>query len=105
MMRAAACAALPLMSEPDDAAVADAFGTLLVSDAVMRIRITASDTSKVPNASATAASSGSDINGKAAQAAARIIKQRLTDFAAQHFGVAFNAAVFRANAVHAGDHS
>ncbi|TMH96640.1 MAG: xanthine dehydrogenase molybdopterin binding subunit, partial [Betaproteobacteria bacterium] len=35
-----------------------------------RIRITASDTSKVPNASATAASSGADINGKAAQAAA-----------------------------------
>src|SRR5438477_5712370 len=72
---------------------------------IEQILITASDTSKVPNASATAASSGSDINGKAAQAAARIIKERLTDFAAQHFGVAFNAAVFRANAVHAGDHS
>src|SRR5439155_18134621 len=38
---------------------------------IERIRITASDTSKVPNASATAASSGSDMNGKAAQAAAR----------------------------------
>ena len=36
-----------------------------------RIRVTAADTSKVPNASATAASSGSDMNGKAAQAAAR----------------------------------
>ena len=36
-----------------------------------RIKITASDTSKVPNASATAASSGSDLNGKAAQAAQR----------------------------------
>ena len=36
-----------------------------------RIKITASDTSKVPNASATAASSGSDMNGKAAQIACR----------------------------------
>jgi xanthine dehydrogenase large subunit len=70
-----------------------------------RIRITASDTSKVPNASPTAASSGSDINGKAAQAAARAIKQRLTDFAARHFGVAPDAIVFRANAVHAGQKS
>ncbi|HEY2816487.1 MAG TPA: xanthine dehydrogenase molybdopterin binding subunit [Casimicrobiaceae bacterium] len=72
---------------------------------VDRIRITASDTSKVPNASPTAASSGSDINGKAAQAAARTIKQRLADFAAQHFGVAPDAIVFRANAVHAGQKS
>jgi len=70
-----------------------------------RIRITASDTSRVPNASPTAASSGADINGKAAQAAARTIKQRLTDFAAQHFGVAPDAIVFRANAVHAGQGS
>ena len=72
---------------------------------VGRIRITASDTSKVPNASPTAASSGSDINGKAAQAAARTVKARLTDFAAQHFGVAPDAIVFRANAVHAGQRS
>ena len=42
-----------------------------------RIKVMASDTSKVPNASATAASSGSDINGKAAQRAARRIKKRL----------------------------
>src|SRR5437762_611748 len=70
-----------------------------------RIRVTASDTSKVPNASPTAASSGSDINGKAAQAAARTIKQRLTDFAAQHFGVAPDAIVFRGNVVHTGQRS
>jgi xanthine dehydrogenase large subunit len=68
-----------------------------------RIRITGSDTSKVPNASPTAASSGSDINGKAAQAAASEIKRRLTDFAALHFGVAPESIAFRANAVHAGD--
>jgi xanthine dehydrogenase large subunit len=51
------------------------------------IRINAADTSKVPNASATAASSGSDMNGKAAQAAARKIRTRLTEFAAKHFSV------------------
>jgi xanthine dehydrogenase large subunit len=47
-----------------------------------RIRITATNTSKVPNTSATAASSGSDLNGMAAQAAARTLRQRLTAFAA-----------------------
>jgi xanthine dehydrogenase large subunit len=67
-----------------------------------RIKITASDTSKVPNASATAASSGTDLNGKAAQAAARTIKERLTQFAAEHFKVAPHEVVFRANRVHAG---
>jgi xanthine dehydrogenase large subunit len=36
-----------------------------------RVLVTASDTSKVPNASATAASSGTDLNGRAAQYAAR----------------------------------
>ena len=52
-----------------------------------QIKITASDTSKVPNASATAASAGSDLNGKAAQAAAAKIKKRLIRFASKHFGV------------------
>lgn len=51
------------------------------------IRINASDTSRVPNASATAASSGSDMNGKASQAAAAKIRNRLTAFAAGHFSV------------------
>jgi xanthine dehydrogenase large subunit len=46
-----------------------------------RVRISASDTAKVANASATAASSGTDLNGRAAQLAAREIKQRLVDFA------------------------
>jgi len=54
---------------------------------VSAIRINAADTSKVPNASATAASSGSDMNGKAAQLAARKIRKRLTEFAARHFSV------------------
>ena len=67
-----------------------------------RIKITASDTSKVPNASATAASSGSDINGKAAQLAANKIKRRLVRFAAEHFDVAEDEVEFRDNQVRVG---
>jgi len=68
-----------------------------------RIKITASDTSKVPNASATAASSGSDLNGKAAQAAARTIKQRLIKFACRYHGVAAEQVRFADNHVTVGD--
>ncbi len=46
------------------------------------VRITATDTAKVPNTSATAASSGSDLNGMAARAAAETIRARLADFLA-----------------------
>ncbi|MGA0809227.1 MAG: molybdopterin cofactor-binding domain-containing protein, partial [Burkholderiaceae bacterium] len=42
-----------------------------------KVVVTASDTSKVPNASPTAASSGTDLNAKAAQLAARQIRERL----------------------------
>jgi xanthine dehydrogenase large subunit len=52
------------------------------------IRVSTTDTSKVPNTSATAASSGSDLNGKAAQAAAQAIRERLVRFASEHFKVA-----------------
>jgi xanthine dehydrogenase large subunit len=48
-----------------------------------RVRITASETGKVPNASATAASSGTDLNGRAAQFAARQIRQRLAEYVAE----------------------
>ncbi|QTO44011.1 xanthine dehydrogenase molybdopterin binding subunit [Burkholderia latens] len=51
-----------------------------------RIRVTATDTSKVANTSATAASTGSDLNGKAAQDAARQLRERLAAFAAKQFG-------------------
>ena len=47
------------------------------------MRVTATDTQKVANTSATAASTGSDLNGKAAQDAARQIRARLAAFAAQ----------------------
>jgi len=50
------------------------------------VRVTATDTQKVANTSATAASTGSDLNGKAAQDAARQIRQRLVAFAASTFG-------------------
>jgi xanthine dehydrogenase large subunit len=52
-----------------------------------RVRVTATDTHKVVNTSATAASTGSDLNGKAAQDAARQIRERLTAFAAAQSGV------------------
>ncbi len=51
-----------------------------------RVRCTATDTQKVANTSATAASTGSDLNGKAAQDAARQVRQRLADFAAARWG-------------------
>ncbi len=47
-----------------------------------RVLATASDTSKVPNASATAASSGTDLNGRAAQFAARHVRDNLAAFVA-----------------------
>lgn len=67
------------------------------------IRCTATRTDKVPNTSPTAASSGSDINGMAALAAARKIRTRLTQFAAEHFGVSENAVVFADNRVSVGE--
>ena len=67
-----------------------------------RIRCTATDTSKVPNTSATAASASSDLNGKAAQAAARTIRQRLTDFAAAKYGVPAAEIAFQAGRVTVG---
>ncbi len=54
---------------------------------IERIQITATNTDKVPNTSPTAASSGTDLNGKAAQNAALTIKQRLVEFAARHYNV------------------
>lgn len=45
-----------------------------------RVLCTASDTSKIPNASATAASAGTDLNGRAAQFAARHVRDNLAGF-------------------------
>jgi len=70
---------------------------------VDQIRTTATDTSKVPNASATAASSGSDMNGKAAQKAAAKIRKRITAFAAREYGVSEAEVDFRDNHVYIAD--
>ncbi len=67
-----------------------------------RIRITAADTSKVPNASATAASSGADMNGMAAKKAAAKIRKRMTAFAARHFAVSEAEIEFSDNKVRCG---
>jgi len=69
---------------------------------VNSIRIMAADTSKVPNASATAASSGADMNGMAAKKAAAKIRRRLTEFAARHFSVPEAEITFSDNQVTAG---
>ncbi|MDA7085800.1 xanthine dehydrogenase molybdopterin binding subunit [Pseudomonas sp. SA3-5] len=60
-----------------------------------RIQITATNTDKVPNTSPTAASSGTDLNGKAAQNAAEIIKQRLVDFLVREYKVTPEDVEFR----------
>jgi xanthine dehydrogenase large subunit len=76
--------------------VADAFGVGLDM-----VKINATTTGKVPNTSATAASSGSDLNGMAALDACDQIKARLTAHAAQMYqcdeaDVAFVAGGVRA---------
>ncbi|WP_298854271.1 xanthine dehydrogenase molybdopterin binding subunit [uncultured Ruegeria sp.] len=47
------------------------------------VKITATDTAKVPNTSATAASSGSDLNGMAVKAACDTIRDRMADYLAE----------------------
>src|SRR5690606_22272908 len=69
------------------------------------IRVTATTTAKVPNTSPTAASSGSDLNGMAALAAAKDIRARMTDVAAEHFNVPKGEIVFTSNRVFAGNRS
>jgi xanthine dehydrogenase large subunit len=51
---------------------------------ISRVRITPTSTGKVPNTSPTAASSGTDINGEAARAACRELKERLAPLRAKH---------------------
>jgi xanthine dehydrogenase large subunit len=53
---------------------------------VSMVRVMSTRTDKVPNTSATAASSGSDLNGAAVQDACLQIRSRLSDIAASAFG-------------------
>jgi len=70
-----------------------------------KVKITATTTAKVPNTSATAASSGSDINGWAAKNAAGAIKQRLIDFATEAYEISTDQIEFRDNRVFIGNQS
>jgi xanthine dehydrogenase large subunit len=69
------------------------------------IRVSATSTGKVPNTSPTAASSGSDLNGMAALAAAVEIRARMTEVAAEHFGVPAGEIVFASSRIYAGNRS
>ena len=80
--------------------VAEEFGI-----GVERVKITATTTEKVPNTSPTAASSGSDLNGKAAQAAARTIRARIAKVIAGQFGVEPEEIAFRDGEVRGGGRS
>ncbi|AQS88609.1 xanthine dehydrogenase XdhB [Neoasaia chiangmaiensis NBRC 101099] len=68
-----------------------------------RVRITATTTGKVPNTSATAASSGADLNGMAVLDAIRRIKGRMIAFAAEKWAVAEDEISFEADGVHIGE--
>jgi xanthine dehydrogenase large subunit len=69
------------------------------------VRATATDTSKVANTSATAASTGTDLNGKAAQQAARQIRQRLSQCFADTYGGPVDEVVFGNDRVSNASHS
>jgi xanthine dehydrogenase large subunit len=75
--------------------VADVFGI-----PPEHVRSTATDTDKVPNTSATAASRGSDMNGAAAQAAALTVRGRLAAVAADLLGCAAPDVGFRDGFAH-----
>jgi len=66
------------------------------------VRITATDTAKVPNTSATAASSGSDLNGMAVKAACDTIRDRMAEFLATEHQVKPTDVRFAEGMVHIG---
>ena len=80
--------------------VADALGLSLD-----QIKISATRTDKVPNTSATAASSGADLNAMAALNAVNILKQRLTAFASDRFSTEASEISFSAGRVQIGGQS
>ena len=58
------------------------------------VKITATDTAKVPNTSATAASSGSDLNGMAVKAACDTIRDRMADYLSERHQADPSTVVF-----------
>jgi len=67
-----------------------------------RVHITATSTAKVPNTSPTAASSGTDLNGEAARAACRTLKERLARYCSEAYRVSPDDVRFSANQVRIG---
>ncbi|MCV6597873.1 MAG: xanthine dehydrogenase molybdopterin binding subunit [Mangrovicoccus sp.] len=67
-----------------------------------RVKITATDTAKVPNTSATAASSGSDLNGMAVAAACDTIRARMAEYWAEQHQCSPEDIRFEGGQVHAG---
>jgi xanthine dehydrogenase large subunit len=66
------------------------------------VRITATDTAKVPNTSATAASSGSDLNGMAARLACETIRARIAEHLAERHQARPDEVRFAAGRVRVG---
>ncbi|SFA84968.1 xanthine dehydrogenase, molybdenum binding subunit apoprotein [Poseidonocella pacifica] len=79
---------------------ADRFGV-----SVDKVRITATDTGKVPNTSATAASSGSDLNGMAVKAACDTIRDRMAQVLASRHQTDASAVRFEGGEVFVGAES
>ncbi len=80
--------------------VANEFGVPL-----SHVEVTATRTDKVPNTSPTAASSGTDLNGKAAQNACLTIKQRLAEHFAEQVGGNPEDVQFSQQQVSLGEHN
>ena len=72
---------------------------------VSKVRVTATDSQKVPNASATSASSGADINGAAIMNATAQMRERLKPVAARMLGCAAEDVTFANNQAHGGGKS
>jgi xanthine dehydrogenase large subunit len=64
-----------------------------------KVKITATDTAKVPNTSATAASSGSDLNGMAVKAACDTIRDRMAAYLAERYQQPVSAVRFEGDRV------
>ncbi len=80
--------------------VASVFGIALGD-----VKVSATRTDKVPNTVATAASSGSDLNGMAAFNAATAIRNRMADVAARELGAEVETIEFRQGRIYAGNES
>lgn len=70
-----------------------------------QIKITATDTAKVPNTSATAASSGTDLNGMAVLNACQTIRKRMVNHLATLYNCPANQIKFNNGQVTAGTHT